>query len=95
METYCLSLIWFEFFIISIIKPNSICVNNNQKLQNFFKKSEVASKRKTFSIVGKCSILDLIKFLDLLLLNYIGTTLYYFSKQTGLQEKHDTIEDYK
>ena len=36
--------IWFEIFIIFIIKSNPICVNNNPKLQNFFKKSEVAPK---------------------------------------------------
>ena len=89
------SPIWFEIFIIFIIKSNPICANNNPKLQNVFKKSEVASKRKTFSIVRKSSILDLIEYLDLPLLNYIATILHYFSQQTGLQEKHDIVEDYK
>ena len=80
---------------IIFIKSNPICANNNPKLQNFFKMSEVASRRKTFSVVGKSSILDLIEFLDLPLLNYIATTLHYSSQQTGLQEKHDIVEDYK
>ena len=85
-----LSPIWFEIFIIFIIEPNPISANNNPKLQDLFKKSEVASKRTTFSIVGKSSILDLMEFLDLPQLIYIATTLHYFSQPTGLQEKHDT-----
>ena len=47
----------------------------------------------SFSIFGKNSILDLIKFLDLLLLNHIATRWHCLPQQTGLQEKHDTVED--
>ena len=56
-------------FVIFVIKLNPTCTNNNPKLQNFFKKSEVASKRKALSIVVKSSTLDLLEFLGLLLLN--------------------------
>ena len=47
--------------VIFVIKPNPICTSNNPKLQNFFKKSEVASKRQALSIVVKSAILDLIE----------------------------------
>ena len=47
-----------------------ICVNNNPKLQTFFKKSDIASKKALFIVVNS-SILDLVEFLDLSLLNYI------------------------
>ena len=63
-------------FVTFVIKPNPICANNNPKLQNFFKKSEVASKRKALSIVVNSSILDLVEFLDLSLLNSTVTTLH-------------------
>ena len=59
----CLTGFWirlcFGIFIIFIIKPNFIWADNNPKLQNFFKTSKGASKRKLLSIVVKSSILDL------------------------------------
>ena len=76
VEMHRSSPIWFEIFIIFIIKWDPTCANNNLKVQNFFKKFEVASKLKSFSIVGKNFILDLIEFLDLLLLNHIATRLH-------------------
>ena len=45
-------LTWGVSVIIFIIKSNLIYTNNNPKLQNF-KKSKVASKRKTISLVAK------------------------------------------
>ena len=65
----------FRKFIVFIIKLNPICANNNPKLQNFFKKFEVASKWKTLSIVVNSSILCF-EFLDLSLLNYAATKLH-------------------
>ena len=61
---------------IFIIKPNLICANNNPKFHNFFRKSEVASKRKTSSTAVNGTILYLVEFLDLPLRNYIATTLH-------------------
>ena len=74
-------------FVVFVIKPNYIFSNNNPKLQNFFKKSEVVSKRKALSIVVNNSTLDLLEFIDLFLLNYVATTLHQLLQQTGLQEK--------
>ena len=68
------TLLWK--FVVFVIKPNYICSNNNPKLQNFFKKSEVVSKRKALSIVVNNSTLDLLEFIDLFLLNYVATTLH-------------------
>ena len=90
LKTYRPSPILFEIFIIFIIKTNTICANNNPKLQNLFKKSEVMSKRKSFFIVGKSSILDLIEFLDLPVLNHIATTLYYHTKDLEKDTKNTT-----
>ena len=42
-------------FVIFVIKLNPICPYNNPKLQNFFKKSEVASK----GIIYSCEQLHL------------------------------------
>ena len=63
-------------FVTFVIKPSHICANNNPKLQNLFKKSEVASKLKALFIVANSSILDLVDFLDLSLLNYIVALVF-------------------
>ena len=87
------SLLWNRHHLY--IKPNFICANKNPKLQNFFKKSTGASKRKLLSIVVNSSILDLAEFSDLSPLNYIATILHYLSQQIGLKEKHDSVEEYR
>lgn len=69
-----LNMSLFAFFIIVVIKLNPIWGNTNPKLQNIFRKSKGASKRKLLCIAAKNPTLGLSKFLDLLLLNYIART---------------------
>ena len=66
---------FFNFSGTESVKPNRICANNNPTFQNFFQKSEAASKRKVLSLVMNSFILDL-EFLELPLLNYIATKFH-------------------
>ena len=52
----------------------------------------VGDVKKPLPFVVKSSISDLAEFLHLL--NCIATTLHKLSRQTGLQEKRDTVEDF-
>ena len=52
----------------------------------------VGDVKKPLSFVVKSSISDLAEFLHLL--NCIATTLHKLSRQTGLQEKRVTVEDF-
>ena len=70
VEMYRPSPIYFEIFIILIIKPNPIYANNDPKQQNIKVWSNI--KVKVTFIVEKSSILDLIEFVDLPVLNYIA-----------------------
>ena len=62
--------------------------NNNPKLwQKIFKKSEVASKRKIFSVFVNSSILDLVEFLALSLLSYTAT-LAFITNRPARKTRH-------
>ena len=83
-----LNMLLLSKFVIFVIKLNPICPNNNPKLQNFFKKSEVASK----GIIYSCERLHLRfgGFPTSVSAELHSHNIALASRQTDLQEKHAT-----